>query len=100
MKSDEFNSLKAAIEKLCLNDSSVSIANDSSPALGQGYRLGFLGLLHMDVFSERLMKEFNQESIVTAPNLPYRVKLYEDGTKKIQETEILILNPCHVYYFI
>jgi translation elongation factor EF-4 len=46
--------LRQSIEKLCLNDSSVKIEEDSSPALGQGYRIGFLGLLHMEVFKERL----------------------------------------------
>ena len=51
--------LKSAIEKLCLNDSAVSVTPDSSPALGQGWRLGFLGLLHLDVFSQRLQQEYD-----------------------------------------
>ena len=50
----EFTQLKSAIEKLTLNDASVTIHQDNSVALGQGFRLGFLGLLHMDVFTQRL----------------------------------------------
>ena len=53
-----------------MNDSSVKIEEDSSPALGQGYRIGFLGLLHMEVFKERLEKEFNQSVVITSPNVP------------------------------
>ncbi|XP_076347896.1 translation factor GUF1 homolog, mitochondrial-like isoform X1 [Tachypleus tridentatus] len=65
-------SLRSAIEKLCLNDSSVSVSIDSSPALGQGWRLGFLGLLHMEVFSQRLDQEFDTQVVITSPNVPYK----------------------------
>ena len=54
MDSSDYPSLRAAVEKLVLNDSSVSMHPDSSMALGPGWRLGFLGLLHMDVFRQRL----------------------------------------------
>ena len=54
MDQSEYPSLRTALEKLTLNDSSVSVFQDSSVALGQGWRLGFLGLLHMDVFRQRL----------------------------------------------
>ena len=54
MDQSEYPSLRTALEKLTLNDSSVSVFHDSSVALGQGWRLGFLGLLHMDVFRQRL----------------------------------------------
>ena len=54
MDQSEYPFLRTALEKLVLNDSSVSVFNDSSVALGQGWRLGFLGLLHMDVFRQRL----------------------------------------------
>ncbi len=54
MDSNGFPYLRTAVEKLVLNDSSVSVYPDSSVALGQGWRLGFLGLLHMDVFRQRL----------------------------------------------
>lgn len=54
MDSADFPTLRTAVDKLALNDSSVSVYPDSSIALGQGWRLGFLGLLHMDVFRQRL----------------------------------------------
>ena len=54
MDQSEYPVLRTALEKLALNDSSVSVFKDSSMALGQGWRLGFLGLLHMDVFRQRL----------------------------------------------
>ncbi|XP_058451064.1 translation factor GUF1 homolog, mitochondrial [Malaya genurostris] len=67
--------LKGAIEKLMLNDSAVTVTPDSSPALGQGWRLGFLGLLHLDVFSQRLQQEYDAEPILTAPSVTYKIKL-------------------------
>jgi translation elongation factor EF-4 len=94
-----FSSFRQSIEKLCLNDSSVSLSNDSSPVLGQGYRIGFLGLLHMEVFKERLEKEFNQLVIITAPNVSYKMKLNNKKQIKIHgSSEILIINPCLVCY--
>lgn len=54
METSDYPTMRVAVEKLTLNDSSVSIHQDSSVALGQGWRLGFLGLLHMDVFRQRL----------------------------------------------
>ena len=89
------SSLKSAIEKLLLNDSSVSVEMDSSAALGQGWRLGFLGLLHMDVFCERLEQEYSTPVIMTTPNVPYRVRIH--GQKNIKlygRDELTILNPC------
>ncbi|XP_049287749.1 translation factor GUF1 homolog, mitochondrial [Anopheles funestus] len=73
--------LKSAIEKLVLNDSAVTVTPDSSPALGQGWRLGFLGLLHLDVFSQRLQQEYDAEPVLTAPSVTYKIKL--SGTKAI-----------------
>ncbi|XP_055644215.1 translation factor GUF1 homolog, mitochondrial isoform X3 [Toxorhynchites rutilus septentrionalis] len=67
--------LKSAIEKLVLNDSAVTVSPDSSPALGQGWRLGFLGLLHLDVFNQRLQQEYDAEPILTAPSVTYKIKL-------------------------
>lgn len=67
--------LRSAIEKLILNDSVVTLTPDSSPALGQGWRLGFLGLLHMEVFCQRLQQEYKTEPIITAPSVTYKLKL-------------------------
>ncbi|XP_045204494.1 translation factor Guf1, mitochondrial-like isoform X2 [Mercenaria mercenaria] len=93
--SSQHTALKTAIEKLTLNDSSVDIHVDSSAVLGQGWRLGFLGLLHMDVFITRLDQEFNASVIVTAPNVPYKVTII--GAKNIKQyggETVTILNPC------
>uniref|UniRef100_W8BL04 Translation factor GUF1 homolog, mitochondrial n=2 Tax=Ceratitis capitata TaxID=7213 RepID=W8BL04_CERCA len=67
--------LRSAIDKLVLNDSAVTVKVDSSPALGQGWRLGFLGLLHMEVFCQRLEQEHGTEPIITAPSVTYRIVL-------------------------
>lgn len=91
------SSLKTAIEKLLLNDSSVSIEIDSSAALGQGWRLGFLGMLHMDVFCERLEQEYLTPVIMTTPNVPYRVRIRgEKHIKLYGAEELTILNPCNM----
>lgn len=67
--------LRGAIEKLILNDSAVTMKKDSSPALGQGWRLGFLGLLHMEVFCQRLEQEYDAGPVITSPSVTYRVVL-------------------------
>jgi translation factor GUF1, mitochondrial len=71
----EFELLRDAIEKLTLNDASVTIEKKSSPALGLGFRCGFLGLLHMDVFKQRLEQEYNLAVIITAPSVLYKIQL-------------------------
>ncbi|XP_076347862.1 translation factor Guf1, mitochondrial-like isoform X2 [Tachypleus tridentatus] len=87
-------SLRSAIEKLCLNDSSVSVSIDSSPALGQGWRLGFLGLLHMEVFSQRLDQEFDTQVVITSPNVPYKAIIKgEKNIKLYGRKEVIITNP-------
>ncbi|XP_013199674.2 translation factor GUF1 homolog, mitochondrial [Amyelois transitella] len=86
--------LSDAIKKLALNDSAVSVTADSSPALGQGWRIGFLGLLHLDVFTQRLLQEYKAEAILTAPSVPYKIKI--KGAKLIKQhrtDKILITNP-------
>jgi elongation factor 4 len=73
--SEEFETLKTAIEKLTLNDASVRVEKKSSVALGLGFRCGFLGLLHMDVFKQRLEQEYGLTVIATAPSVLYKVRL-------------------------
>ncbi|GAB1609895.1 translation factor GUF1, mitochondrial-like, partial [Argonauta hians] len=91
----EYEDLRRAIDKLTLNDSSVSVNIDASPVLGQGWRLGFLGLLHMDVFSQRLEQEHNISSITTVPNVMYKVKIHGSKNIKMYKSDTVnVLNPC------
>lgn len=80
--SQKYNDLKEALAKLSLNDSSLTYEPESSEALGFGFRVGFLGLLHMDVIQERLEREYNLNLILTAPSVKYRINL-SDGTSKM-----------------
>ena len=73
IESDQFEALKEALEKLSLNDPALEWEMENSHALGFGFRVGFLGLLHMEVIKERLEREFGLDLIATAPSVEYRV---------------------------
>ncbi|MDO7905485.1 translation elongation factor 4 [Paenibacillus sp. JX-17] len=75
IETSDYNDLREALEKLQLNDASLSFEPETSSALGFGFRCGFLGLLHMDVIQERIEREFNIPLITTAPSVIYRVTL-------------------------
>ncbi len=84
--SDDFESLRSALEKLQLNDASLTFQPESSSALGFGFRAGFLGMLHMEIIQERLDREFDMDIITTVPNVEYRVI-------KTNGEEVLVDNP-------
>ncbi|MNJ40203.1 Elongation factor 4 [compost metagenome] len=79
----DYNDLREALEKLELNDASLSFEPETSSALGFGFRCGFLGLLHMDVIQERIEREFNIPLITTAPSVIYKVSLTNGETISI-----------------
>ncbi len=85
---EEFEELRASMEKLQLNDASLVFTPESSAALGFGFRCGFLGMLHMEIIQERLEREFNMTVITTVPNVSYHA-----FTRKNPETPLIVNNP-------
>lgn len=83
IEAEDFENLRSSLEKLQLNDASLTFQPESSMALGFGFRCGFLGLLHMEIVQERLSREFGMEVITTVPNVSYKV--YD---KKGNESEV------------
>ena len=73
IETEDFENLRSSLEKLQLNDASLTFTPESSAALGFGFRCGFLGLLHMEIIQERLGREFDMDVITTVPNVSYRV---------------------------
>ena len=89
IETEEFENLREALDKLKLNDSSISYEPESSMALGNGFRTGFLGLLHMEVVKERIEREFNISLIATAPTVTYEVT-------KTNGEEVIVQNPSYL----
>ena len=85
---EDFEELRASMEKLQLNDASLVFQPESSAALGFGFRCGFLGMLHLEIIQERLEREFNMTVITTVPNVSYHAY-----TKKYPEEIVLVNNP-------
>jgi GTP-binding protein LepA len=87
---EDFPDLREALEKLHLNDASISFEPENSVALGTGFRVGFLGLLHMEIVQERLEREFDLDLIASAPSVEYRVKLTNN------RGEVIVDNPAQL----
>ncbi|HJO21700.1 MAG TPA: translation elongation factor 4 [Candidatus Marinimicrobia bacterium] len=85
----EYDDLRTALEKLKLNDASLSFEPEVSDALGFGYRCGFLGLLHMEIIQERLEREFDLSIVTTSPNVKYLANLKDGSQIEVQRPALL-----------
>jgi GTP-binding protein LepA len=95
-QSDDFEDLRSALERLQLNDASLTYQPDTSAALGYGFRVGFLGLLHMEIIQERLDREFDLDIITTVPNVEYRVRITDDDG---EEELVTVDNPSEMPHY-
>lgn len=95
---EDYQELQKSIHKLALTDPAVQIAKESSSALGNGFRCGFLGVLHMDVFNQRLDDEYQISTILTTPSVPYRAKLKNGKLIEIQNA-LLAPDAADVAYY-
>lgn len=95
MDSSDFEALRDALVKLQLNDSALHVEQESTTALGFGFRCGFLGLLHLEIIFERLQREFDLDIITTAPSVIYRI-LMSDGSLKEIDNPAHYPDPAHI----
>lgn len=95
---DKYGELKDALEKLKLNDASLEFTKETSTALGFGFRVGFLGLLHMEIITERLEREFNLDIITTAPSVSYIVHTVDGRTLNVSNPSNLP-KPAEIDYY-
>ncbi|MEC7885746.1 MAG: translation elongation factor 4 [Pseudomonadota bacterium] len=89
IQADDYKDFKDALQKLKLNDSSFSYENETSKALGHGFRCGFLGMLHMEIIQERLEREYNLSLISTTPTVIYKVYLKDKGEIEVDNPSML-----------
>ena len=85
--SNQFELLKSSLEKLSLNDSSFSYQFQQSPVLGRGFLVGALGLLHLDIITQRLKRHFNIKTVITWPSVLYKAELKDGNTVEVQDAE-------------
>lgn len=95
IETEDFENLRSSLEKLQLNDASLTFTPESSAALGFGFRCGFLGLLHMEIIQERLDREFGMNVITTVPNVSYKVYDKKGGVKEVHNPSGLP-EPTHI----
>ena len=96
--SSDFEMLRDALVKLQLNDSALHVEQESSMALGFGFRCGFLGLLHLEIVFERLQREFNLDIITTAPSVIYKIHSHRRQSRSISTTSPIIPIPTFIEY--